>query len=297
MRALALVALLLPQPVMADQILASSKIISVTLYPEGAQVTRDITFTAPAGPHDLLIADLPSGIVPDLIRLASPDLQLGAFSLRNDRLPPRDEATNPALVAAKAGVEAATLQLATAQAAIDAINARVESAEAQAAFLKGIKAEGGNLTVEALQGIAQMVGTQTLTARQTALAAQADLPAAQKGVTQAQETLAKALAAQEALSQRDENFTALSVAFQSTAAGEAHLTLTHYVENASWRPVYDLNLTRKDTPSLTISRGVLVSQSSGEDWADVSLTLSTAQPSDQSEPSQLYAQLRSHRRP
>lgn len=292
MRALALVALLLPQPVMADQILASSKIISVTLYPEGAQVTRDITFTAPAGPHDLLIADLPSGIVPDLIRLASPDLQLGAFSLRNDRLPPRDEATNPALVAAKAGVEAATLQLATAQAAIDAINARVESAEAQAAFLKGIKAEGGNLTVEALQGIAQMVGTQTLTARQAALAAQADLPAAQKGVTQAQETLAKALAAQEALSQRDENFTALSVAFQSTAAGEAHLTLTHYVENASWRPVYDLNLTRKDTPSLTISRGVLVSQSSGEDWADVSLTLSTAQPSDQSEPSQLYAQLR-----
>ena len=167
MRALALVALLLPQPVMADQILASSKIISVTLYPEGAQVTRDITFTAPAGPHDLLIADLPSGIVPDLIRLASPDLQLGAFSLRNDRLPPRDEATNPALVAAKAGVEAATLQLATAQAAIDAINARVESAEAQTAFLKGIKAEGGNLTVEALQGIAQMVGTQTLTGANT----------------------------------------------------------------------------------------------------------------------------------
>ena len=37
-------------------------------------------------------------------------------------------------------------------------------------------------------------------------------------------------------------------------------------------------LTRKD-PSLTIGRGVLVSQYSGEDCAGVNLILSTAQPS------------------
>ena len=293
MRALALVALLLPLPAMADQILATSKIASVTIYPQGAQVTREIAFTASPGAHDLLITDLPSEIVPDLIRLSSPDLQLGAFSLRTDRLPPRDDATNPMLAAAKAEVDTATLALATAQAAVDAINARVESAEAQAAFLRGIKAEGGSLTVETLQGIAQMVGTETLTARQTALAAAADLPAAQKVVTGAQEALAKAQSAQDALSQRDENYAALSVAILANAAGEAHLTLSHYIGDASWRPVYDLNLTRKTTQALTISRGVLVSQNSGEDWADVALILSTAQPSDQSEPSQLYAQLRS----
>ena len=293
MRALALVALLLPLPAMADQILATSKIASVTIYPQGAQVTREIAFTASPGAHDLLITDLPSEIVPDLIRLSSPDLQLGAFSLRTDRLPPRDDATNPMLAAAKAEVDTATLALATAQAAVDAINARVESAEAQAAFLRGIKAEGGSLTVETLQGIAQMVGTETLTARQTALAAAADLPAAQKVVTGAQEALAKAQSAQDALSQRDENYAALSVAILANAAGEAHLTLSHYIGDASWRPVYDLTLTRKTPQALTISRGVLVSQNSGEDWADVALILSTAQPSDQSEPSQLYAQLRS----
>ena len=145
MRTLALIALLLPFPAMADQILAKSHITSITLYAKGAQVTRDVTFTALPGAHDLLITDLPSGIVPDLIRLSSPDLHLGAFSLRTDRLPPRDEASSPALAAAKAAVDAATLTVATAQATIDAINARVEAAEAQSAFLKGIKAEGGTL--------------------------------------------------------------------------------------------------------------------------------------------------------
>ena len=293
MRTLALIALLLPFPAMADQIFAKSHITAITLYPEGAQVTRDVTFTALPGAHDLLITDLPSGIVPDLIRLSSPDLHLGAFSLRTDRLPPRDEPSSPAMAAAKAAVDAATLTVATAQATIDAINARVEAAEAQSAFLKGIKAESGTLAVDTLQGIAKMVGTETLTARQAALAALADLPAAQKAMTAAQDSLSKAQAAQDALSQRDENYTALSVAIQADTAGKAHIILKHYVDDASWQPVYDLNLTRKDTPALTISRGVLVSQSSGEDWADVALTLSTAQPSEQSEPSQLYAQLRS----
>ena len=81
-------ALLLPCPALADTILAKSQITAVTLYPQGAQVTRVVSFNAPAGTHDLLITDLPAGTEPNLIRLTSPDLALGAFALRTDRLPP-----------------------------------------------------------------------------------------------------------------------------------------------------------------------------------------------------------------
>jgi Domain of unknown function (DUF4139) len=56
--------------------------------------------------------------------------------------------------------------------------------------------------------------------------------------------------------------------------------------------VYDMRLTWQGEPSLTVARGVLVSQSSGEDWAGVDLTLSTAQPSQQSEPTPLWPELR-----
>ena len=120
MRRFALFVLLLPGPAMADQIIATSQITDVTLYPQGAQVTRAVTFSAPMGAHELLITDLPADTMPDLIRLSSPDAKLGAFALRTDRLPPREAASDPDLQAAKVAVEAAEKVVQTAQAAIDA---------------------------------------------------------------------------------------------------------------------------------------------------------------------------------
>lgn len=290
MRTLALFALLLPGPVLADQIIAASQITEVTVYPQGAQVTRAVTFTAPPGAHDLLITDLPAGTMPDLIRLSSPDAKLGAFALRTDRLPPRDEATDPDLLAAKAAVEAAEVAVHTAQATIDALLARVEAADATAGFLRGVKPEGDAVTVDGVKALAAMIGTEVLTARQAALAAAADLPAAQKLLDKAQTALTDAQSVEGALSQRDADYTGLTVAVD-VAAATTHLTITHFIPDASWQPVYDIALTRKD-PSLTIGRGVLVTQYSGEDWAGVTLTLSTAQPSAQAAPSGLWPELR-----
>ena len=284
-------ALLLPCPALADTILAKSQITAVTLYPQGAQVTRVVSFNAPAGTHDLLITDLPAGTEPNLIRLTSPDLALGAFALRTDRLPPRSDAETPALLAATADVTAAKAALRDAQAAVAAINARVEAAQAQVAFLAALRPEGAALTVESLTALTQTVGAQTLAARQAALAATADLPPAQTAAEAAQQLLDAAIAARAALSQRDSDYTALSVAIDAPAAGEAHLTVSHFIQNATWSPVYDMTLDRK-AASLRIDRGVLVSQYSGEDWAGVDLTLSTAQPSAQSDPSTLWPDLR-----
>ncbi len=287
-----LVTTALSSPALADTILAQSHITSVTVYPQGAQVTREVTFTAAVGPHDLLITDLPAETEPTLIRLASPDLDLGAFALRSDRLPPRADPNAPEIVAAKAAVETAEAGVRTAQATIDAINARIEAAQAQISFLAAIKPEGAAITVETLTALAQTVGAQTLAARDVALAAKADLPAAQKALEDAQKSLSDAQAARDALSQGDTNYTALSVAIDASAAGEAHITLTHYVPDATWSPVYDMTLDRT-APSLKIDRGVLVTQYSGEDWASVDLILSTAKPSDQSAPSELWPALRS----
>lgn len=293
MRHIALFALLLPYPALADQILATSRITAVTVYPAGAQITREVSFTAPAGPLELLITDLPADMSADLIRLSSQTASLGAYALRTDRLPPRDIKDGPARVAAKAQVEAAEAAQNAAQAGLDAINARIEAAEAQAGFLRGIKAEGDAVTVDGLSAIATMIGSGVLAARQAALAAATDLPAAQKTFDQATEALTKAQDALQALPQSDEDYAALSVAVTLPAAGETQVTMITYMGDASWQPVYDLKLSRKGSPSLTLSRGVQVSQYSAEDWVGVDLTLSTAQPSEQAAPSQLWPELHS----
>jgi uncharacterized protein (TIGR02231 family) len=48
----------------------------------------------------------------------------------------------------------------------------------------------------------------------------------------------------------------------------------------------------RETPELTIKRSVLVTQYSAEDWIDVDMTLSTAQPGRSPVPSQLYPEQR-----
>ncbi len=293
MRALYAFAFLLPCPALADTIAAQSKITAVTVFSQGALITREVVFDATAGSHDLVITDLPSGTVPQLIRMTpAAGISVGAYGLRTDRLPPQGAKETPAQLAAEAEVERLEAVERAAQSAIDAINARIEAAEAQANFLRAVVAEGGTLTVDALRDISGMIGQEVLAAREDALAAQGDLPAALKVLADAQEALTAARDTQAALLTGAENYAALTVAVQTATAGKGSITVTHYVGEASWAPVYDMELTRKPTSDLKIKRGVLVSQYSGEDWSGVALTLSTAQPSAQAAPSALWAELR-----
>lgn len=283
-------------PAFADTIAATSRITAVTVYPDGAKLTREVTFIAPsAGAHELLITDLPLDSDPGLIRLATSEgLQAGAFNLRADRLPPREDPLTDDQQVAKTAIEAAEAASETAQLALEAVTAKVEAAEAQVRFLSSFTgALPDGATPETIKAMAGMIGTETLAARQTALAAKAELPPAQKAVTEAQETLAKAQAAYDALPSADMDYTALAVAVTAAEAGAETVTITQYVGNASWQPVYDLNLTRKGGDKLTLNRSVLVTQFTGEDWGGVALTLSSSRPSEQAAPSQLWPELRS----
>ena len=107
-------------PACADTIAATSRITAVTVYPDGAKLTREVSFTAPAaGSHELLVTDMPYGSDPGLIRLApSEGLQLGAFNLRADRLPPREDPLTKDQQAAKTAIEAAEATADQAQLAL-----------------------------------------------------------------------------------------------------------------------------------------------------------------------------------
>ena len=289
MRVLVMCALLVPGTALADTIVATSRVTAVTIYPQGAQVTREVVFSAPAGAHDVVVMDLPLNTEAGLLRVTSADTDLGSFALRGDRLPPREDAVSAEVLAAEKAVKIAKVALHGALAKVAGINAEVEAQQAQIAFLTGVKVEGTGATAEGLSALSQMIGTEVLTARLAALAALGGLPAAEEAVTEAQDEVTRADAALEALSQRDEDYAALGIAVVSKG-GEGHLVVSHYVD-AAWAPVYDMALDRK-AGLVALDRGVLVSQYSGEDWVGVDLTLSTARPSEQSQPTDLWPELR-----
>jgi hypothetical protein len=72
-------------------------------------------------------------------------------------------------------------------------------------------------------------------------------------------------------------------------AGPLRLRLTYFVTGARWAPAYTVRLDRTMTEA-TLELRAMVGQSSGEDWTDVALTLSTATPQQWTELPELRAQ-------
>lgn len=283
-------------PALADTIPATSKITAVTVYPEGAKLTREVTFTSPAaGSHELLVTDLPSAEDSIFARIAGGEgLRIGAYNIRTDRLPPREDPLTPEQEAAEAKVEELEAAEQSAMLALEAVQARVDAAEAQVRFLSSFS--GGlpdGATPETIQAMAAMIGSETLAAREVALAARAELWPAQKALADTQEALAKARDAFAALPSADMDYAALSVAVEAAGAGEQTVSITQYVGGAYWAPFYELDLSREGDDSISLRRSVLVTQYTGEDWSDVALTLSSSAPSLEASPSALWPELRS----
>lgn len=279
----------LPCAAQAEIFTATSRITAVTIYPEGAEVTRVVSLDLPAGAHQLRIADLPQGIDPGLIRLSAETTSLGAFVLQQAGMAPGAEVPFPELEAAVSAAEAARdaveLDLARLDAQIGAIVARAD-------FLRRSEAEVTTQTPADLAAMAQMIGAEVLAAEQAALELRAGRPALERTLDKATQKLEQARAAEEARRAAQADKALLSVDLEQPEAGKAEITLRHYVGEARWQPVYDAHLSRKPVPQLVLNRGALVSQSSGEDWQGVALTLSTAQPAAQAAPSELWPDLR-----
>lgn len=293
MRALLLLTVaILPAPLLAETFQTTSRVTAVTIYPWGASVTRRAEVNLPPGVHEVILTDLPSETAADSLRVTAPEgVRLGAVNLQSGRLPPPDAAPSPAVQAAKDAVTAAETNLANVQAGIAAILLRAEAAREQIAFLRGLSQSDSAATGDP-RALSQMVGAEVLTALQTAHAAEAEARAQEPARKDAEEALAKAQQALAALTEGLSPQAALTLAVQADQPSLAPFEVTTFTPTASWSPVYDLRLTRlTGAPGLTLDRGVVVSQSSGEDWLGVDLTLSTARPADQAQPTALEPQL------
>jgi uncharacterized protein (TIGR02231 family) len=295
MRRILLATVFFPSCVLADQITATSRVTEVTIYAYGAQITRQVTFDAPAGTHDLTVADLPQETYAEALRIApGTGAQIASFALQPEFVPPSTPRENAALIAAEADVQRLEEAERAALVALEGVQVRINAANAQVAFLQGVKAEPAidATSAENLRAIATMIGAEVLLAGEAARAAKAEQLLAEQALSDVRADLAAAQEVRGALGSDQTLYAALDVKVVLETAGPQSVTITQFVQNASWRPVYDMRLSREGGDMLTLQRGVLISQATGEDWDDVALTLSTANPSAQTMPSTLYPEYR-----
>jgi len=282
-------------PAFADSFTANPRVDTVTIYPGLASVSRLITLDLPAGQHDITVPNLPISVSSDGLRVAAPiGVQIGAVNLADDRLPVTPDPDSPAIIAAKAEVERIEDVLRESAAAIAAIRLEAQAAQEQVSFLQSLSKAGASdgIAVTDLQALAQMVGSETLSLRQAAFAAEQEALAAERAREDDIEALNDARQTLAALMAPEQDGAVLTFTVNAAEAGEVTVDITTLEGFANWSPVYDMRLTTGDDATMDIDRAVVVSQESGQDWTDVRLILSTARPGEQTAPSAVFPQPR-----
>jgi uncharacterized protein (TIGR02231 family) len=291
MRLLPLALAALPLPALAETYTVTSAPSAVTVYSGFATVTREVSVEVSAGAHEVILPDLPQWIDAGSLRVSLSGAALAGTRLRTDALPPRPDGDSATLVAAKDRIEAAEQALTDLGDAAQNAGLAARAAEARLAFLQGLaSSETLPSTPEALAGLGQMIEAQTLEATTAQMTAQRRVRDIENGRADLEQDLADARAALAALTPPVEPKTLLALSVAAPDAGTIVASISYPVR-ASWRPTYDIALMRGDADTMTLRRAALITQNSGENWEDVTLTLSTLSPSGQVIPSELYPPL------
>lgn len=246
---------------------AASAVDAVTVYPDGASVTRVITLDLPAGDHSAILKDFPLTLDPSSLRVegeAGAKLTIGAIDAR-----PPHAAPPVNLPELEKRIEALKDQRADLQGAIDAATARRKFAER---FAESSPA-----------GIGDKGEARPMTEWRTAFAAVGEEVAladtAIRDAERKQRELDRQIAQLEQdRAQKPPSKFEVRIDLAAAAATKATLRVTYAVRNARWTPMYDARLdtgAKERKPSLELVRRAEITQNTGEDWLNVALNVST----------------------
>ncbi len=250
--------------------------VNVIVYPDRARVTRQGSVTLEPGLHQLEAPGLPLNLNPDSLRAAAHGTARARLSgvklvrtyfvdspvetIRD--LEKRIEGLRDELIALNAKAEVVQKNKASLEAIAGhsevfatALAASEMSVETQLAIFDGLR-----LRAEGLNGEIQEIAVN------------------KRDLERQVEKLVKELEGLRA-SPRHEQYTGV-VEIEVLQAGELTVELSYGITGAGWTPLYDLRLQAGDSkkPVLEVSYLAQVTQRTGETWADVSLSLSTARP-------------------
>ena len=262
----------------AADIVTQSRVDAVTIFPQGAEVSRVAKVRLEKGLQTVVLSDIPADAVASSIRvegLATGKLEIGSVDSRRLMVPSTD-----AVVAAseRRRIEDEIVILRDQRSAAEA---QMQAADAQKALISNLSqlptrpapAQGAERSEDWSQ-ILTTIATGSLEAQRNAVDAQVKMRALDRQI----EDLEKKLAG---VSPAEAERTEVKVHLEALAPVDADLVVRYQVAGASWTPLYDARLSTGDkttAPSLSLVRRAEISQNSGETWENAALTLSTSRP-------------------
>jgi uncharacterized protein (TIGR02231 family) len=259
-------ALLSAIPALAADVEAQSRIDSVIVYPDAASVTRAADVDLQAGATTLVFRGLPMGLDPASLRVSAKGeaaLSIGAVETRVAPEPPRDGGLEARLKSLRSDREGW-------QSTLDALEAK------KAMILRFSQSGPEKLSPDAKPLDIGQWGNAWDAVGQAMAKIGDELIAARAKAKNLDDQIAAAEQSRQRPSQGRTTREA-AVALDAAAAGKGQVSLTYRVAGAGWQTAYDARLDTNvgGKAALELVRRAAVTQRTGEDWSDVSLSVST----------------------
>ena len=260
----------------AGRIELDSRPTKVTAYQGRAWVERSVSIDLEPGRHRLVFTDLPPRWQSESVqgRVSANATVLGIDTLTNQvsNAPRNMTELIDAVKQAADGVQRATDDLGVTEASIAYLQGMMERTTSDEQRRIGT----AGLDIASVREQMEFFSEQLRSLLQSRMAEAGVLEARRRELEVAESKLSRAGG-----SSRTERSAEVEVAVSE--AGVVDITLGYLVSRANWSPRYDVR-GDLDGESVRIEYGAEVSQQSGEDWTDVTLVLSTAQPARAANP-------------
>jgi len=251
---------------LAAEIDVTSSVDAVTVYPDGATVTRLVNIDLPSGDTTLIAKDFPPGLDPASLRVEGEGagVTIGAIDAR----PPRAE--RPVIAP-------------EIEKRIEALRDERQVLDDKIAAETARKAFAQRFANNVPLGVGEKGETRPLTEWRAAFGAVADeIATADNAMREArgkQRELDRELARLDAqLKTNPPRKMEVRVDLAANGAGRSAFRVSYTVRGARWAPLYDARLdsgAKERKPALELIRRAEIVQQTGEDWSDVALSVST----------------------
>lgn len=251
-----------------------SKVIEATVFKDRAMVTRSADVNLLKGENTIVFSDLTTDIKDESVRIsAKGNGEIKILDVKVDR---------------RFTAEIQEEKIKELQKKIDALNHEMQIATDRLAIYDSKKAFIESLKAESVKYANQKILISTNSTKEwneLLKFLDANLSEIYKGIRDESdkraalepEILALKLTIDQARKVEPRNYKEIIVKIDAAENTKANIEASYIVNSANWYPIYDARVSSK-TKQLELTFFAMMQQSTGEDWKDVKLTFSTADP-------------------
>ncbi|NLL27909.1 MAG: mucoidy inhibitor MuiA family protein [Bacteroidales bacterium] len=248
-----------------DTLKLTSEIKDVTVFFDGAQITREAKATILKGKHLFVLENLPAEINPQSIQIDN-NQKGEILSVKHELVYPTEKSKTILEYEEKIKLQKVKLQNLTNQMDVYAIEEKILLDNS----ILNKKDAGTSITE--IKEASDFYRTKLNEIRQNKLKLLIEIDLLKENIQNLYLELNKKASSEK------KTYSKIAFTFNSETQINANFKISYYVSSAGWTPLYDFRVNEINEP-LNLVYNANIFQSTGENWKNVNLTLSTNRPS------------------